>query len=159
MKEFPSFLNTEFYITHGEILANSYKNLTGNNLIKKSKKGLPKIIQLWNAPYAILSHGIEDDPIFNFGNRIALELFEFTFSDFIKLPSRKSAEEANREKRAKIMDEVAKNGFIRNYTGTRISATGKSFKILDTHIWNLSDREENLYGQAALFEKWEQKDI
>lgn len=154
MKTFPAFLDTEFYIAHGEILANSYKNLTGNNIIKERVEGVSTIAQIWNAPYAILSHGTEDDPIFNFGNRIALKLFEFEFCEFIKLPSRKSAEEVNQEKRAEILAQVSKNGLIKNYSGTRISATGKRFRILDSLIWNLSDREGNYYGQAALFEKW-----
>ncbi len=154
MKTFPNFLNTASYIAHSEILFNSYKNLIGSELIDRKDVAIPKINHIWNAPCAIVSHGIEKDPIFNFGNKIALELFEFDFTEFIKLPSRKSAEEIDQEKRAKILAEVSKNGFIKNYTGVRISASGKRFSIVNTIIWNLSDSKGKYYGQAAMFEKW-----
>lgn len=39
-----------------------------------------------------MSHGLEVDPVFNYANQCALDLFEMTWEDFIKLPSRLSAE-------------------------------------------------------------------
>ncbi len=144
-------LDIEFYAVHGEILLNSYKKLLGRSLFAKTDVG---IIELWNAPFAVVSHGTEKEPIFNFGNRIALELFELDFSEFITMASRKSAEKVNQAERARLLAEVSKNGFITNYSGVRMSATGKRFVIEDAVVWNLADEAGRYYGQAAMFEKW-----
>ncbi len=150
----PKLLGTEFYAVHGEILLNSYKNLLGRELLNTKDKADIGIISLWYAPFAIVSHGTEKEPIFNFGNRAALELFELDFSKFIKLPSRKSAEKVNQAERASLLAEVSKYGFIKNYSGVRISATGKRFMIEDAIVWNLADKDGRYCGQAAMFEKW-----
>ncbi len=36
----------------------------------------------------MVSHGTESDPIFNYGNRKALELWELSWDDFIEMPSK-----------------------------------------------------------------------
>ena len=41
---------------------------------------------------------------------MALELFEMNFEQFIKLPSRKSAEAPNREERRRLLEAVSKQG-------------------------------------------------
>ena len=56
---------------------------------------------LWNAPRAIVAHGTEDDPIFFYGNRLALQLFEMSFDEFTRLPSRLSAEPLAQEARVR----------------------------------------------------------
>lgn len=43
---------------------------------------------VWNTPRAIAAHGTEDDPLFFYGNRLALQLFEMSFDEFARLPSR-----------------------------------------------------------------------
>lgn len=113
-----------------------------------------QIENLYHAPFAIVSHGIETDPVFNFANQFALDLFEFNFEEFIQLPSRMSAEAVERQEREKLLDEVSRNNIIRNYRGVRISATGKRFMIEQAIVWNLFDRHGNKHGQAAMFKNW-----
>lgn len=147
-------VHTDFYIAHGVMLTDSYKKLLGHDLITVREEGVSDIEMLWNAPFAILSHGVEADPIFNFANRTALELFEMDFNEFIQLESRKSAETVNRQRREQLLTEVSKNGFVTNYSGVRISATGKRFLIKDVTIWNVMDDKARYHGQAAVFGKW-----
>ncbi len=66
-----------------------------------------------------------------------------TWEKFTSLPSRKSAELPNREERAQILAEVSSKGFIDNYSGVRISHTGKRFRIERATVWNLRDRGGN----------------
>jgi len=40
------------------------------------------------APYVVVSHGTQDDPILNYGNRVALNLWDLPFENFTKTPSR-----------------------------------------------------------------------
>ena len=106
------------------------------------------------APFGIVSHGTENDPVFNYANRTALSLFEMNWETFTQLPSHKSAEPVNREERQRLLDQVSKKGYIDHYQGVRISSTGKRFRIEDAIVWNLIDSMGVYRGQAALFRRW-----
>lgn len=110
--------------------------------------------QLFDAPFALVSHGTQDIPIFNYGNRAALALFELSWQEFTQLPSYKSAEAVSQSERDRLLLEVSQNGFIDNYQGIRISASGKRFKIEDAIVWNLVDSSNAHIGQAALLTRW-----
>lgn len=132
-------------------IADSYQRLTGRPLV--SVEGDP-VEALWTAPLAIVSHGTEPDPIFYFGNRTALTLFEMDFATFTRLPSRFSAEPLLREERARLLERVTRDGIIEDYAGVRISATGKRFHISNASVWNLTDGTGTAVGQAATFSEW-----
>ena len=107
-----------------------------------------------DAPMVVLSHGTEDDPIFNYGNRSAQALFEMDWARLTQLPSRYSAEAMHREERQRLLDEVRHQGYSENYRGIRRSATGKRFYIKAARIWMLLDQDGSLLGQAATFADW-----
>lgn len=109
---------------------------------------------LWNAPAAIVAHGTETDPIFFYGNRTALTLFEMDFEAFTRLPSRFSAEPLLREERDALLQRVSRDGFIEDYSGVRIALSGKRFWIERAVVWNLIDDTGVLHGQAAAFAQW-----
>jgi hypothetical protein len=106
---------------------------------------------MWDAPHAIVAHGIESDPIFFFGNRVALAAFETDAAAFTALPSRLSAEAPQRGERQLLLDRVSQDGFIDDYAGLRISATGRRFRIERAIVWNLVDAKGVRHGQAATF--------
>lgn len=135
-----------------QLIANSYKQLTGHDLIAP---GSDIASAMWELPQVILAHGTEADPIFFYGNRRALELFELTPSQIIRMPSRLSAEPLLREAREKLLQRVAQHGFIDDYEGVRISSSGKRFKIKRATVWNLIDEQGHVHGQAATFSQWE----
>ena len=47
---------------------------------------------LYDAPAALLMHGNEADPVFCYANRTAQRLWGLTWNEFMRLPSRLSAE-------------------------------------------------------------------
>ncbi|MFZ2160829.1 MAG: MEKHLA domain-containing protein [Sideroxyarcus sp.] len=107
--------------------------------------------EVWNAPRAIVAHGTEADPIFFYGNRLALQLFEMSFEEFARLPSRLSAEPLAQEAREKLLAKVAQQGYVDNYSGMRIASSGRRFMITDCTVWNLADEQGGYHGQAAVF--------
>ncbi|MDB0055877.1 MEKHLA domain-containing protein [bacterium] len=78
-----------------------------------------------------------------------------TWEQFTSSPSRFTAAAPNREERARLLAEVTENGFIDNYSGVRISSSGKRFRIKQATVWNLSDPDGTPTGQAATFSHWE----
>jgi hypothetical protein len=148
-------LNSDFYLNHGQLICASFKRLIKRDLLKTNQSSQTAISQLFNAPFVLLSHGIEQDPLFNFGNRMALELFELDWQQLLKLPSRHSAEQGERKQREKYLKKVNTNGFIENYSSTRISATGQRFIIQNTIVWDLIDENNKKHGQAAMFKIWQ----
>ena len=73
----------------------------------------------------------------------------------LRTPSRLTAEAPNREERARLLAAVTKHGFIDDYSGIRISKTGRRFRIAQATVWNLLDEKGNYAGQAAMFSRWE----
>lgn len=152
--ELPSEENT-YQKEHAHLLGLSYRQLLQKPLADGAC-GTPDFAKnLFEAPYAVVSHGTEDDPIFNYANRKALELFEMDWQEFTSLPSKQSAEPVNQEKRQRLLDQVTQHGFINNYQSVRISKNGKRFLIKNVEIWNLIDEEGTYKGQAACFAEWE----
>ena len=128
------------------LVAASFERLLGRPLIDS-----PTPERLWNAPCVIVAHGSEADPVFFYGNRLALEVFAMDFAAFSQLPSRYSAEPLARDERARLLERVSRDGFIDDYSGVRISATGERFRIEQAVVWNLIDEHGACHGQAATF--------
>ena len=93
-------------------------------------------------------------PVFFYGNRLALQLFEMSWENFTRLPSRFSAEAPDREERARLLARVARDGYIDDYAGVRIAASGRRFRIEAAVVWNLIDAAGTCHGQAATFDRW-----
>lgn len=107
-----------------------------------------------DTPAVIVAHGTEPDPIFFYGNRAALRLFEATQAQFIAMPSRLSAEPVLREERERLLARVRSHGYIDDYSGVRISLGGRRFRIDRAIVWNLVDERGERQGQAATFTEW-----
>lgn len=133
------------------LIAESYQRLLGQPLVPPTDN--PELA-LWQAPRVIVAHGTEADPVFFYGNRLALQAFEMDFTAFTQLPSRYSAEPLAREERARLLERVSRDGYIDDYAGIRISAQGRRFRIEQAVVWNLVDAEGVCHGQAATFDRW-----
>jgi MEKHLA domain len=143
----------EYLSDHVALLADSFARRTGRRLLEGTDaRELAR--RIWEAPFALVSHGTEDDPVFNYANLTALRLFEMSWEDFTHLPSRLSAEPENRQARAALLQRVAAHGYIDDYAGVRISATDRRFVIRDAVVWNVTDRQGLYHGQAAMFAHW-----
>ena len=130
------------------LIAESFERLLGRPLVISSTD-ITKA--LWEAPFAVVAHGTQADPVFFFGNRYALTAFESDVEGFTRMPSRLSAEAPLREERQALLDRVTRDGFIDDYEGVRISARGRRFRIEGAIVWNLIDDRGERHGQAATF--------
>jgi PAS domain-containing protein len=112
---------------------------------------------LFDAPRAVLSAlgPFGSDHLFNYANRTALELFEYSWDELIGQPSSASAEPVHRDERRSLLDEVGRKGFIENYSGIRIGKNGRRFRIKKATVFNLLDEASAYLGQAATFADYE----
>lgn len=108
----------------------------------------------FNAPFVLLAHGSETDPLLSYGNAAALALFELSPERLVGMPSRLTAEPQHQEERSGTLDAVKAAGFIDNYTAVRVSSTGRRFQITGATIWALEDDSGNACGHGAMFSLW-----
>ena len=106
------------------------------------------------APFVVVAHGTDQDPKFIYANKAAQKCFEYSWEEFMSLPSRLSAEAPDRAQRQALLQEVARNGFLSGYQGLRVAKSGRRFIIEDGVVWELVDREGMRHGQAATFLSW-----
>ncbi len=137
-----------------QVILDSYQRLLGQDLIDRSTTPWEQAIILDRAPLVVVSHGTQTDPILNYGNQVALCLWEMSWAELTQTPSRLTAEPINRAIRQEMLRQVESQGFINNYQGIRISSSGRRFMIEEAIIWNLSDLAGNYCGQAATFTQW-----
>lgn len=149
--ESPSDQNA-FQSPHADLLRSSFKHWTGKDLIEEPLDSITGAKFLFEAPFALLSHHHPiSDPILNYGNKVVLSLFELSWDELVQMPSRLTAEPHEREERAELMKRVSENGYIDDYSGIRVSKSGKRFLIEQATVWNLIDSQGTYQGQAAIF--------
>lgn len=138
-----------------QILLNSFNHLLGYQLISRQGSKKEQAATLFNADFVVVSHGIQEDPILNYGNQTALDLWVMDWSKFTQTPSRLTAEPVNRKERSAMLEQAQTKGYIDNYQGVRIASNGQKFYIKQAIIWNLTDSNGDKCGQAATFSEWE----
>jgi hypothetical protein len=141
--------------TFYELLAGSYSRLVGASLIPPEYDNA--FAGRWiyeEAPFCVLAHNTDLDPVFIYGNKAAQTCFEYTWAELTALRSRLSAEEPNREERQRLLESVQRQGFATGYRGLRIAKSGRRFWIEDVTVWQLVDRGGVLHGQAAIYRQW-----
>ena len=143
-----------FIVPHTQCLVHSFKKWTGRDLLPGNFPAGGLAEKIFNAPFVVVSHGTQADPVLNYGNLTALSLWEMSWDDFTRTPSRLTAEAPNREERARLLEIVTRQGFIDNYSGVRISKNGRRFEISRAIVWNLISASGEPYGQAATFSEW-----
>lgn len=137
-----------------QLLLDSYHHWTGKDLIDRTPTALQQARMLFEASFVVVSHGVEPDPILSYGNQTALYLWELSWVQFIKTPSRLTAEADDRAERARMLERAALNGYFDGYQGVRISSTGRRFLVEGALIWNVIDPAGSPIGQAATFSRW-----
>lgn len=147
--------DNHYLVDHVSLLLKSYHQLTGRHLLDPVLDKIEATKTAYHAPFFLASHGLEDDPVLNYGNQYALDLFAMTWEEFTSTPSRYTAEEPNREERDRLLQNVIEKGYIDDYSGVRISADGKRFRIHHATVWNVTDDAGKKIGQAATFLKWD----
>lgn len=141
-------------IRHTELLARSHRHFTKRELLPGLFNPLGLSKNIFEAPFVVVSHGTEGDPVLNYGNAAALRLWEMSWTELTQTPSRLTAEAPLQAERARLLAAVSKQGFIENYAGIRVSRNGRRFHIPRATVWNLIAESGEPCGQAATFSEW-----
>lgn len=148
-------LDNGYYRDHAVLLNSSFIRWTGRSLINVNTHNDNELSRaLYDAPFVLLSHGIQHDPNFTYGNRTAQRLFAVNWSELVNMPSRCSAEPAAQDERERLLARVQRFGFVDDYCGVRIARTGQRFFVSQATVWNLIDDHNVCVGQAAYFDRW-----
>lgn len=138
-----------------QIILNSYQKLLNKELSDRKGDQLTQAQNLFYAPRVVFSHNTLPDPLYNYGNEKGLILWDMTWEQLTKTPSRTTTEPLLREERERLLQETNTKGYVTDYQGVRVSRTGAKYQIKDITMWNLFDHSGNYCGQAATFSKWE----
>jgi MEKHLA domain-containing protein len=136
-------------------MLDSYHHWLGHDLIDRSGDRLAQSQRLFEAPFVVVAHGQEPDPILNYANRSALLLWETNLDVLLAMPSRLTAEPVHRDERARLLERTARQGYVDDYQGIRIAASGRRFRIEQAIVWNVLDAVGAKIGQAATFSAWQ----
>jgi hypothetical protein len=146
--------NLSFIVPHTRMVLDSFRRFVGRELIERSGNDETDARAVFDASFALLSGGSEPDQVLNYGNATALRLWERDWAEHTSTPSRLTAEPMERAAREEFLRRVRSQGFVDDYTGIRISSTGRRFLIENAIVWNLVDQVGNYAGQAATFPSW-----
>jgi hypothetical protein len=135
-------------------LLDSYVRLVKQELITREGTPQEQAERLFTSPMVVASHGLEKDPILNYGNQAALDLWEMDWEQFTQTPSRLTAEPVNRDERARMLAQAKTHGYINDYRGIRISRSGKRFFVERATVWTIQKPDGTPLGQAAMFSSW-----
>ena len=136
------------------LLLNSYRHWVGRDLMLRTGGPEEQAHALFMAPFVVVSHGAQEDPILNYGSQLALTLWEMTWEQLVQTPSRLTAELVNREERERMLERARAKGYLDDYRGVRISHSGRRFLIEQAVVWNVIDPAGHRQGQAATFSRW-----
>ncbi len=142
------------WVSQTQLLLDSFEHWLHRELIPRSGSPRDDAQSLFEAAFVVVSHGTETDPILNYGNRTALDLWEIDIPTLLVTPSRMTAEPMHRDERARLLARTTAFGFVDDYRGIRISQGGKRFEIAQAIVWNLIDADGHHRGQAATFSEW-----
>ena len=141
-------------IEWSQLLLNSFRRWTGRELLERAGDPLYQAHALFLSPFVVVSHGAEEDPLLNYGNQMALDLWELPWDQFVQTPSRLTAEPINRAEREWMLEQAKVRGYLDTYRGVRITSTGRRFLVDNARIWNVVDAQGQRVGQAASFAQW-----
>lgn len=150
----PSPWSDPRWVAHSALLLDSYAQALGRELILREGSLVEQAARLFYAPRVVVSHGTEADPVLNYGNRMALDLWEMDAATLTATPSRLTAEPLHRDERTRLLERTRCDGYVDDYSGIRISQTGTRFQIERAIVWNLRDATGAHRGQAATFDSW-----
>ena len=135
-------------------LLDSHRHWTGRELMHRTGQPEFQALSLFESSPVVVSHGVEADPVLNYGNRAALILWELTWEQFVVTPSRLTAEPVNQAERLRMLDHARTHGYFDGYRGVRITGTRRKFLVENALIWNVIDFSGRMVGQAATFSQW-----
>ena len=137
---------------HVARLAETFTRITGRDFITEMGLDPARLGQsAWEGNFALLSHRGDAHAVLNYANRFALDLWEMDWAMLTATPSQATAPDGDVAERAGMMAAVARDGYVSNYAGRRISATGRLLVIENVTLWWLVELSGAPFGAAATF--------
>ena len=96
----------------------------------------------------------EPGPRLIYANRAALALWQRPWLQMVGMPSRLTAEPAERASRRQALEAARAQEAIEGYRGIRIDSRGQRFAIEGARLWTLRNGSGQPCGQAARFSSW-----
>lgn len=146
--------DNQFMPSEAQLILHSYQHFLSKPCIE-SVTPMNAAQMLYEAPFAVVAHDTQANPIFSYANRLAQNIFEMNWAEITSIPSRQSAEPILQDERQSLLQRVQQFGFMDDYSGIRISKTGRRFWIRNATVWNLIDANGLRVGQAARFDHWD----
>ena len=137
-----------------QLLLDSYRHWMKQELIDRGVTFSEQSHQLFESSFVVVSHGMQNDPILNYGNRTALALWEMSWEELTStrhasppnLPIRKNVPRCfNGQHNMDSLMIIEESAFQR---------PGKRFLVERAIVWNVVDDQGQKQGQAATFSKW-----
>jgi hypothetical protein len=116
----------------------------------------PRLVaqELFVVDQAVLIHDDLEDPSLIYVNATALRLWGRRWDEMVGMPSRLTAEPAERQAREEALAMARRREAISDYRGIRVDSRGRRFQIESARLWTLRDRQGRAHGQAASFACW-----
>jgi hypothetical protein len=142
------------YQDHALLLNQSYRHWLGEYLVEQQDPG--EVLSALNtADFAVVSHGLEADPIFNYGNLQALSCFGYEHLKFLQLPSRSTMpDEAVNQSQQPLLSQLEEQGFATIAQDTRVTSGGRKFVVDRGVVWKLIDNLGRIHGHATRRDEW-----
>ena len=136
---------------YSALLVASYQKQTGQPLLAE---GADLAQRLYEAPFVVISHGMQADPVFCYANLVAQQLWQMEWAEFTAMPSRLSAEPMLQAERDRLLDTAHRLGYVENFAAIRIAKNGQRFELADNVLWNVVDVDGVQQGQACVIRRW-----
>ncbi len=157
----PPWLTPQAQVLAGCLLSN-YQRAFGTPLIAGlAADASPLLVaqELFAAELVLLAHDGADPssdpgPRLIYANRAALRLWQRPWAELVGMPSRLTAEPAERASRRQALLAAQAKEAIAGYSGIRIDSRGRRFAIEAARLWTLRDEASQPCGQAARFSRW-----
>eukprot|EP00667_Euglena_gracilis_P025548 EG_transcript_30060 len=150
----PSAAN-QHHAAYVRLLLSNYRRLLHADLAGVSLDDPDFARTLYESPYAIISHGNEADPIYNYANLTAQRLFEMSWERFTSIPSRSTTDEMRQADRDAFVQATREHGYQSGYPGVRTSDKGRRFQLRNCTLFNLVDEDGDYRGQAVVTNEFE----
>jgi hypothetical protein len=138
-----------------QLSSDSLQRFTGKSLFDYMEEGnitTPSQIH-HNERYAVLSHGTQDDPIYCYFNRAALQQFQWTEEEVYSLASRYSAPDgADRTTRQADVQQALEDDVKELTSVVRQTKHGDLFEMVNVVLWNVYNGTQRV-GQTAIYDR------
>ncbi len=157
----PDWLSPDAIALAGRLLSSHQQAFAAPLLAGLAADASPQLLaqELFAAEVVVLAHDGADPaadpgPRLIYANRAALRLWQRPWNAMVGMPSRLTAEPAERARRSQALVAAQAQDALTGYRGIRIDSRGRRFQIDGACLWTLRDSTGQPCGQAARFNRW-----